>query len=186
VAELLHFTDRTVRNWERGASRVPYAAFRLLRITSGYALPGHEWEGWGLRKGVLWSPTGQAFDAGSMGYLGLVFQMARQWAIEHGGGPDLLTAFRARLPDAPAGRARRRAVAGDPVRTGRGNEPRPDRGSDRLPGPPPSFGLPQNDPSPRPVTRGESPQRGFHEPLQINGLRKEVPPSVIPMRNGVV
>jgi transcriptional regulator with XRE-family HTH domain len=79
VAGLLRVTRRTVRNWESGRSQVPYSAFKLMRIMTGYALPGEAWRGWCLRDGVLWSPTGRAFEAWGMGYLSLVFGMAREF-----------------------------------------------------------------------------------------------------------
>jgi transcriptional regulator with XRE-family HTH domain len=83
AAAAVGVTERTIRNWEARRVRVPYSAFRLMRIASGYALPDKDWAGWCLRRGVLWSPSGQAFDAGGMGYLSLVFRMARQWRREH-------------------------------------------------------------------------------------------------------
>jgi transcriptional regulator with XRE-family HTH domain len=83
AAALLGVTTRTVRNWESRRVGVPYSAFKLMRILSGYALPGEAWRGWCVRGNTLWSPSGQAFEAGSLGYLSLVFRMARQFRLEH-------------------------------------------------------------------------------------------------------
>nr|WP_103967501.1 VC1465 family Xer recombination activation factor [Nitrosomonas ureae] len=46
VAQMLRVTCRTVRNWESGRVQVPYAAFKLLRILTGYELPSDAWRGW--------------------------------------------------------------------------------------------------------------------------------------------
>lgn len=43
---MLRVTDRTWRNWESGRIQAPYAAFKLLRILTGYALPSDAWAGW--------------------------------------------------------------------------------------------------------------------------------------------
>ncbi|MDO5087269.1 MAG: VC1465 family Xer recombination activation factor [Comamonadaceae bacterium] len=61
-AQFLHVCERTLHNWERGKHDVPYAAFRLLRITCGMALPGQAWRGWSLRGGKLWTPEGIGID----------------------------------------------------------------------------------------------------------------------------
>lgn len=84
VAELLHVSARTVRNWESGRSQVPYSAFKLLRVLRGYELPEEAWAGWHVRGDTLWSPTHQPFHVGGMAYLGLVFAMARHWLIDRG------------------------------------------------------------------------------------------------------
>lgn len=91
AGELLRVTRRTVRNWEQGKARVPYSAFKLMRILSGYALPGEAWRGWCVRGDTLWSPEGRAFPAWGLGYLSLIFRMARQFSMEHGGTRSLPT-----------------------------------------------------------------------------------------------
>jgi hypothetical protein len=40
AAQLLFVTLRTIQLWERCAVKIPYAAFRLLRIHTGYEPPG--------------------------------------------------------------------------------------------------------------------------------------------------
>jgi len=108
VAELLRVTARTVRNWESGRCQVPYAAFKLMRIMTGYALPGEAWRGWCIRDGVLWSPTGRAFEAWGMGYLSLVFGMAREFLRARG--------HSGRIPASPA--AQQPQGSARPGRTG--------------------------------------------------------------------
>lgn len=79
VAKLLKVTVRTVSNWERGAVGVPYSAFKLLRILSGYELPGEAWAGWCIRGGALWSPEGKSFQASEFAWWSLTCSMARRW-----------------------------------------------------------------------------------------------------------
>lgn len=40
AAKVLHVTERTIHNWESGAARMPYAAYKLLRLLRGGELPG--------------------------------------------------------------------------------------------------------------------------------------------------
>ena len=79
VACLLRVTDRTVRLWENGEVAIPYASYKLLRILTGYELPGEAWAGWSIRDGKLWSPERRSFDAASLSYMWLTFVMARRW-----------------------------------------------------------------------------------------------------------
>ncbi|MCE7914596.1 MAG: hypothetical protein DYH15_07915 [Nitrosomonas sp. PRO4] len=79
---MLHVTYRTMHNWESGRVQVPYAAFKLLRILTGFDLPGIAWRGWKLLGDVLVSPEGKNFTAGDLGYLSLTFAMARQWRLD--------------------------------------------------------------------------------------------------------
>ena len=50
-AKFLHVSERCLHNWEAGRHPVPYAAYRLLRIHCGMALPGREWRGWSISRG---------------------------------------------------------------------------------------------------------------------------------------
>lgn len=76
AARRLFVTGRTVRNWEAGRTRIPYAAYKLLKVLNGYALPGDAWEGWSLARGALWSPAGHRFLPGELAWLSLVFRQA--------------------------------------------------------------------------------------------------------------
>lgn len=84
AAELLFVDERTVRNWEAGRNAVPYAAYKLLKVLSGYALPGKAWEGWMLYGGVLVSPEGRDFGPSDLSWWGLTVAMARAWKKRYG------------------------------------------------------------------------------------------------------
>ncbi|MCX7563677.1 VC1465 family Xer recombination activation factor [Xanthomonadaceae bacterium XH05] len=79
AAKVLQVTERTLHNWEAGTCRVPYAAYKLIRLMAG----GHlkhlcpTWDGWTLRPGKLISPEGREFSAGDMGWLSLLVARAR-------------------------------------------------------------------------------------------------------------
>lgn len=75
---------RTVRNWENGFTCIPYAAFKLLRILSGWELPFRSWQGFSVRGDVLWTPEGKPLYAWEMNWLALTFSMARHWCAERG------------------------------------------------------------------------------------------------------
>ncbi len=79
AAEVLGVQPQTIRNWEAGRSRVPYSAFKLLRILGGYALPGEAWRGFYLRGDTLWSPEGKPFQASDLAWWGLTVAMARSF-----------------------------------------------------------------------------------------------------------
>lgn len=79
AAEALNVTERTIQNWETGGARIPWMAFRMLRILCGYALPGHHWEGWTIHKDQLIPPGGRPLDAANLCYLGAVFAQAKLW-----------------------------------------------------------------------------------------------------------
>jgi transcriptional regulator with XRE-family HTH domain len=82
VATLLHVTRKTVENWESGQTTIPYAAFKLLRIMTNYELPGKEWEGWSIRGGALFNPSGRQYQSHELFYIGNIFQMARYWIAD--------------------------------------------------------------------------------------------------------
>ena len=79
AACLLHVTERTIRLWETGQVAIPYAAYKLLRILTGFELPGEAWAGWSIRGNTLWSPERRAFNASHLSYMWLTFAMARNW-----------------------------------------------------------------------------------------------------------
>lgn len=79
AAEALNVTRRTIQNWETGGARIPWMAYRMLRILRGYALPGVQWEGWTLRGGILYSPDNRAFPAADLYYLQFTFAQAKLW-----------------------------------------------------------------------------------------------------------
>ena len=79
AAAALDVTPRTIQNWETGGARIPWMAYRMLRILRGYALPGCQWQGWTLNRGELVSPAGRCFDSTWLLEVGNVFAQARLW-----------------------------------------------------------------------------------------------------------
>jgi DNA-binding XRE family transcriptional regulator len=79
AAKALDVTPRTIQNWETGGARIPWMAYRMLRILRGYALPGVQWEGWTVRGHDLFSPAGRQFDAVWLANVEQVFSQARLW-----------------------------------------------------------------------------------------------------------
>lgn len=79
AAAVLDVTPRTVQNWETGGARIPWMAYRLLRLQRGCALPGSEWEGWAVSGDTLYAPNGRHFTAGELLHLEQVFAQARLW-----------------------------------------------------------------------------------------------------------
>lgn len=91
AAHLLDVTQRTIQNWETGGARIPWLAFKMLRILTGYSLPGKAWEGWTVDADKLIAPNGRWFDASSLEQVEQVFSMARLWRADF--------TKRQRLPD---------------------------------------------------------------------------------------
>jgi DNA-binding XRE family transcriptional regulator len=83
AADLLDVTARTIQNWETGGARIPWMAYRMLRILTGYALPGKAWEGWTIHGDRLYAPNGRWFDANSMDQIEQVYSMARLWRQDY-------------------------------------------------------------------------------------------------------
>lgn len=79
AAQELDVTPRTVQNWETGGARIPWMAYRMLRILRGQALPGVFWEGWTVRGRDLCSPAGRTFDAVWLLHMEQVFAQAKFW-----------------------------------------------------------------------------------------------------------
>jgi DNA-binding XRE family transcriptional regulator len=79
AAQELDVTPRTIQNWETGGARIPWMAYRMLRILPGYALPGEFWEGWTVRGRDLINPAGRTFDANWLEHVELIYSQARLW-----------------------------------------------------------------------------------------------------------
>lgn len=80
AATFLHVTTRTIRYWESGRTRIPYAAFRLLRIHVGGAVQAKGWEQWWFSPdGRLWSPEGREFRPELLAYWWLLVAEANAW-----------------------------------------------------------------------------------------------------------
>lgn len=83
VANILHVTSRTVANWECGANRIPYSAFKLLRCISNGQLIPDAWQGWTIKGDALYSPVGRTFRVYELTYLANYFTMARYWKADY-------------------------------------------------------------------------------------------------------
>lgn len=79
---MLDVTARTIRNWEDGSSRIPYSAFRLMRLYAGNSLVEKQWEGWSIWRGLLWTPEGRSFAPHELRYVANYLSMARLWIAE--------------------------------------------------------------------------------------------------------
>ncbi len=89
TADMLQVTTRTVRNWENGTSKIPYAAYRLIRLSAGHALIDNAWDGWSIWQGVLYSPAGRGFEPYQLIYLSNQLWMARRWLQERAAAKTL-------------------------------------------------------------------------------------------------
>lgn len=74
AGRFLWVTARTIRYWEAGQGRIPYPAFRLLRLRAGHAVSAIGWDGWAFAaNGALVSPAGRAFLAYELEQIERVF-----------------------------------------------------------------------------------------------------------------
>jgi transcriptional regulator with XRE-family HTH domain len=94
AARYLGVTVRTIRNWENGSHRIPYPAFRLIRMRAGGIVHVPGWEGWKFSaNGALFSPDGRSFQPWQLQQLRLVFSMAEHFRRQHqagaGGDPGI-------------------------------------------------------------------------------------------------
>jgi DNA-binding transcriptional regulator YiaG len=83
AADVLDVTVRTIQNWETGGARIPWLAYRMLRILTGCALPGKVWEGWTVYGDRLYAPNGRWFDANLLEQIEQVYAMARLWRQDY-------------------------------------------------------------------------------------------------------
>ena len=76
-AEMLQVSERTIRGWESGATRIPYAAYKLMRLLRGGKVLGSEWKGFHVWRGVLCTPEGHRFVASDLSWLAFLVMQAR-------------------------------------------------------------------------------------------------------------
>ena len=80
AAEYLGVSVRTVRNWETGCNRIPYPAFKLVRMRARALVHVEGWEGWRFdRHGALVTPDGRTFQPWELQNLQLVVSLARRY-----------------------------------------------------------------------------------------------------------
>lgn len=89
AAELLDVTHKTVQNWEKGRVRIPYTAYRVLKIKVGYVFDDKYFKDWFVRDDTLWSPEGRGFKPHELRYIASYFWMARRWLAERQAAKDL-------------------------------------------------------------------------------------------------
>ena len=68
-----------MRNWEAGKVRIPYAAFKLMRVLRGGKVLGAGWEGFRVRDRTLCTPEGHEFHAGDLAWWSLLVRQAREF-----------------------------------------------------------------------------------------------------------
>src|SRR5690606_1400010 len=82
AAKVLHVSERTLHNWESGATRVPYTAYKLMRVLRGCELPllaGPRepcWRGFYFQGGKLITPEGRSFVGSDFAWLALLVERA--------------------------------------------------------------------------------------------------------------
>lgn len=80
AAEYLGVSLRSIRNWEKGCNRVPYPAFKLVRMRARAIVHVEGWEGWRFdRHGALVTPDGRTFQPWELQNLQLVVGLARRY-----------------------------------------------------------------------------------------------------------
>jgi DNA-binding XRE family transcriptional regulator len=80
AAEYLGVTRRTMNNWEAGRSRIPYPAFKLIRMRAGAIVHVPGWEGWRYaRDGALVTPDGRTFQPWELQHLELVVSLSHRY-----------------------------------------------------------------------------------------------------------
>ncbi|GGA74868.1 hypothetical protein GCM10011521_11340 [Arenimonas soli] len=79
AAKLLRVTERTLQNWESDRVRIPYAAYKLMRVLRGHELTDPAWRGFRVVGNTLWTPEGHAFRPGHMTWWSLTCRMADEF-----------------------------------------------------------------------------------------------------------
>lgn len=80
-ADYLGVSLRTVRYWDAGRHRVPWAVVRLLRLLRCGDLGGVDdaWQGFRLLRGVLYTPDGRGFPVDALRCWWQMVEQARFW-----------------------------------------------------------------------------------------------------------
>ena len=75
----LDVNERTIRNYENGAVRIPYPCFRLMRSLAGFWLPDGIWSDWSFHGSRLYSPEGRSFESYELRYVSTFISIARHF-----------------------------------------------------------------------------------------------------------
>lgn len=118
AAKFLQVSTRTVHEWISGRVRIPYAAYKLMRLQLHYELPGDAWSGWSLSAGRLYTPEGHELSPHDFTWWSLLCRKAAMFSslyavqVAARSEPGAVGLARdARQPTAPGG-PRLRGVAG--------------------------------------------------------------------------
>lgn len=76
AAEMIGVSLRTVGHWETGQTRIPYAAFKLLRIYRHGEFLHPAWQGYALIRGKLVTPENHELHPGDLSWLSLLHRRA--------------------------------------------------------------------------------------------------------------
>ncbi len=76
TAKLLHISLRTLHNWESGKVRIPYAAYKLIRLFNSYEIFHPIWKDWRIVGSRLITPEGHSLDASNFHWLSLMARRA--------------------------------------------------------------------------------------------------------------
>ncbi len=76
VANFLQVSPRTVQLWVSGRVRIPYAAYKLMRLQLRYELPGEAWAGWHLSAGKLYTPENHELNPKDFSWWSLLVRRA--------------------------------------------------------------------------------------------------------------
>jgi hypothetical protein len=84
-ADFLGVSLRTVRHWDAGRCRVPWAVVRLLRFVRLGDLGALDaaWDGWTLNRNGLWSPDGKRYHQDTMRHWWITSEQARFWREDY-------------------------------------------------------------------------------------------------------
>lgn len=102
VARFLQVTTRTVYAWISGRVRIPYAAYKLLRLQLHYELPGDAWKGWSISAGRLYTPENLELHPRDFYWWGLLARKATMFNELYKANNELRAAV-ASLPGGPVG-----------------------------------------------------------------------------------
>lgn len=88
AAQALDVTEKTIQNWEKGRVRIPYTAYRVIKIKAGYVFDDKYFKDWFVRGDTLWSPENRGFKPHELRYIANYFWMARRWLAERRASKD--------------------------------------------------------------------------------------------------
>ena len=76
AAKFLQITPRTIQLWISGRARIPYAAYKLLRLHLRYELPGDNWKDWHISAGRVYTPEGYELNPKDFSWWSLLVRRA--------------------------------------------------------------------------------------------------------------